>query len=353
MGGGEGEAPEAAGAGGGGGAGGAAAGAGATAAGGKGAAAGEGPAAEPALEEPKVDAEALAGLEAMGFGRHRAVRALHGSGGGGVEAAVAWLEGHQDEEGLDEPLLLPPEQPLSAEEAKAKAEELVARAKARREAEEARLENDREKMRVRMGREIQEAQRIEKEQAFARRAEERQREKEEEERARAKIRAKLEEDRRERRRKLGLPEEETEEELAARREREAAKAKEAAEKQASNPNRPAMRAVALQERLRACLVQVKKEHGEGSAACFQTLLKYAGNIAGAPAEEKFRRIKKTNAAFSQRVAAVGGDAFLRALGFEDDGDFLFLPGDSVDRAALQAAGAELSSAISNPFFGVL
>jgi len=270
-----------------------------------------------------------------------------------VEAAVAWLEGHQDDEGLDEPLLLPPVQPLSAQEAKAKAEELVARAKARREAEEAQLEKDREKMRVRMGREIQEAQRIEKEQAFARRAEERQREKEEEERARAKIRAKLEEDRRERRRKLGLPEEETEEEQAARRDREAAKAREAAEKQASNPNRPALRAVALQERLRTCLVQVKKEHGEGSAVCFQTLLKYAGNIAGAPAEEKYRRIKKANAAFSQRVAAFGGDAFLRALGFEDDGEFLFLPGDKVDRAALQAAGTELSSAISNPFFGVL
>ena len=318
-----------------------------------GGAAAAGAAAGPALEQPQVDAEALAGLEAMGFGRHRAVRALHGSGGGGVEAAVAWLEAHQDDEGLDEPLLLPPVQPLSAEEAKAKAEELVARAKSRREAEEAQLEKDREKMRVRMGREIQEAQRIEKEQAFARRAEERQREKGEEERARAKIRAKLEEDRRERRRKLGLPEEETEEELAARREREAAKAQEAAEKQAGNPNRPALRAVALQERLRACLVQVKKEHGEGSAACFQTLLKYAGNIAGAPAEEKYRRIKKANAAFSQRVAAFGGDAFLRALGFEDDGEFLFLPGDNVDRAALQAAGAELSSAISNPFFGVL
>ena len=307
-----------------------------------------------ALVEPEVDSEALAGLEAMGFGRNRAVRALHGSGGGGVEAAVAWLEAHQDEVGLDEPLLVPPAKAaLSAEEAREKADELVRRAKARREAEEQKLEKDREKMRVRMGKEIQDAQRIEKDQAFARRAEERRLEREEEERARAKIRAKLEEDRRERRRKLGLPEEETEAERAERLEREAARAKEEAER-ANDPNRPAVRAAALQVRLRACLVQVKKQHGDGATVCFKTLMKYAGNIAGNPAEEKFRRINKVNMAFVKRVGALGGEDFLRALGFEDQDDgFLVLPADKVDRAALEAAGTELSSALSNPFFGVL
>lgn len=38
---------------------------------------------------------------------------------------------------------------------------------------------------------------------------------------------------------------------------------------------------------------------------------------------------------------------------EDDGGALFMPRDAVDTNALSAAGGEVNSAITNPFFGVL
>jgi hypothetical protein len=64
--------------------------------------------APPSASAPSVrpvGAEALALLESMGFPRARGIRALAlGGGGTNVEAAIAWLEAHQDEPGLDEPL---------------------------------------------------------------------------------------------------------------------------------------------------------------------------------------------------------------------------------------------------------
>jgi len=46
--------------------------------------------------------------------------------------------------------------------------------------------------------------------------------------------------------------------------------------------------------------------------------------------------------------------FLQLCGFERDGsEFLFLPREKVDAMLLNAAGSELTSAINNPFFGVL
>lgn len=51
----------------------------------------------------------------------------------------------------------------------------------------------------------------------------------------------------------------------------------------------------------------------------------------------------------------GGVEFLELCGFEkiDGGKFLFLPHDKVDLAALNLAGTQLESALTNPFFGFL
>lgn len=51
----------------------------------------------------------------------------------------------------------------------------------------------------------------------------------------------------------------------------------------------------------------------------------------------------------------GGIEFLQLCGFEklEGNEFLFLARDKVDKAVLNTAGAELNSAITNPFFGVL
>ena len=51
----------------------------------------------------------------------------------------------------------------------------------------------------------------------------------------------------------------------------------------------------------------------------------------------------------------GGMEFLELCGFEklEGNEFLFLAREKVDKAILNTAGAELNSAITNPFFGVL
>jgi hypothetical protein len=84
---------------------------------------------------------------------------------------------------------------LTPEEAKARAAELQARAKLKREAAERVNDKDRERQRIAMGKELAAAQRQEDDVRFKRLADERRRDKEEVESARAKMRAKLAEDR--------------------------------------------------------------------------------------------------------------------------------------------------------------
>ena len=50
-----------------------------------------------------------------------------------------------------------------------------------------------------------------------------------------------------------------------------------------------------------------------------------------------------------------GVQFLEMCGFviDDSGEFLVISRDKVDLLVLNTAGGELTSAISNPFFGIL
>jgi hypothetical protein len=172
-------------------------------------------------------------------------------------------------------------------------------------------------------------------------------EKEEERRAREKILLKLEEDKAERRRKLGLPPEDPSAVKPS--------APIVEEKKSSLPVRPATKA----EQIRECLRSLKQNHKDDDAKvkrAFQTLLTYVGNVVRNPDEEKFRKIRLSNQSFHERVGALkGGIEFLELCGFEniEGGEFLFLARDKVDMAVLNSAGAELDSAIKNPFFGVL
>ena len=79
--------------------------------------------------EPEVDEGLVIELEAMGFSRNKAVRALHATGTSSVEQAVNWIIEHENDADLDSPLLVPKSRsakkvPLSKEEARVKAEEL-------------------------------------------------------------------------------------------------------------------------------------------------------------------------------------------------------------------------------------
>ncbi|XP_028090281.1 UBX domain-containing protein 1-like isoform X4 [Camellia sinensis] len=307
---------------------------------------------------PEVDQKLLEELEGMGFPKARATRALHYSGNVGLEDAVNWAVEHENDADIDQMLKVPlntkteaSKPSITPEETKMKAQELKEQARKKKEEKEKRREREangkregeenadtlvnyvllhtfrnmvlfRSKMeRIRVGEELLDAKRIEEENERKCVVASRKAEKEEEKRAREKIRQKLEEDKAERRRKLGLPPEDP---------------------VAAKPSAPA--------------VEEKKDNEAKVKMAFNTLLTYARNVATNTNEEKFRKIRLSNATFQARVGALkGGIKFLELCGFKkiDGGEFLFLPRDKVDMAVLNSAGTELNSAINNPFFGVL
>ncbi|KAL5998748.1 hypothetical protein ACLOJK_009695 [Asimina triloba] len=303
---------------------------------------------------PEVDKNLLNELESMGFPTARATRALHYSGNTSLEAAVNWVVEHENDPDIDVMPKVPinikvedAKPSLTPEEVKKKAQELRERARKKKEEEERRMEREREKERIRAGKELLEAKRIEEENERKRILALRKAEKEEEKRAREKIRQKLEEDKAERRRKLGLPPEDPTPAAPA--------APAVQEKKSALPIKPATKA----ERMRDCLRSLKQNHKDDDAKvkrAFQTLLAYVGNVAKNPDEEKFQKIRLSNPSFQDRVGSLqGGIEFLELCGFQkvDGGEFLYLPRDKVDMPLLHTAGSELNSAIVNPFFGVL
>ncbi|XP_047336202.1 chromatin assembly factor 1 subunit A [Impatiens glandulifera] len=302
----------------------------------------------------EVDQNLLEELEEMGFPKAKATRALHFSGNSSLEAAVNWTMEHEDDADIDQMPMVPigskneaPKPSLTPEEIKIKQQELRERARKKKEEEERLSEREKEKERIRIGKDLLEAKRAEEDNERKRIIALRKAEKEEEKRARERIRQKLEEDKAERRRKLGLaPEDPSTVKVVT---------PVVEEKKSSLPIRPATKT----EQMRECLRSLKQNHKDDEAKvkkAFETLLTFVKNAATNPTEEKFRKIRVTNANFQARVGALkGGVEFLELCGFEkiEGGEYLFLPIEKVDKTVLYSAGSELSSAINNPFFGVL
>ncbi|KAL5728042.1 hypothetical protein ACHQM5_001167 [Ranunculus cassubicifolius] len=297
---------------------------------------------------PEVDGKLVEEIGAMGFTGPRVTRALHYTGNSSVQSAINWIMEHENDMDIDELPIVPanakPKPPylaLTEEEIKIKAQELLERARKKKEEEEKIMERKREKDRIRVGKELLEAKRIEEENERKRMVMLRKAEKAEEKRAREKIRQRIEEDKAERRRKLGLT--------------AATTAPVVEDKKPFLPEKPATKA----EQMRNCLRSLKQNHKEDDAKvkrAFQTLFTYVGNVAKNPGEEKFRKIRLSNPSFQDRVGSMKeGIDFLEMCGFGkvDDGEFLFLPSDKVDIVVLNSAGSELNSAIVNPYFGVL
>lgn len=319
---------------------------------------GEQVSAEVEMVAPEVDASAQQQLQDMGFSANKAIRALHSTGTSNIEQAINWLDQHSEDADLDQPLLIPKEEPkvkLSPEQARAAAEDAIRKTKAKREKEERELERLREQERVRSGKELLAAKKLEQEGALRRNVEDRAREKREEQKARERIRAKLAEDKRERRRKLGLPEEQTEEELA----KEAAEAAQKQKAAEAGKLRLPVKPVSATEKLRSSLVEMKKSAGdddERPKTAWATLLKMLGNVVNSPTEQKFRRIRLTNPAIQKKVTSLPGALqFLELVGFEKDagGEVLEMADSKVDIELLNVAGNELQNAMTNPFFGKL
>lgn len=80
------------------------------------------------------------------------------------------------------------------------------------------------------------------------------------------------------------------------------------------------------------------------------LARVLGNIVGAPTEDKFRRLKKSNAKIGALLAVSGVKALLTGVGFVEEGDFYVLPaellagGCEAALAGLQAQAAERAEA---------
>ncbi|GFP80677.1 UBX domain-containing protein 6 [Phtheirospermum japonicum] len=318
--------------------------------------AGNGSSQQEEMVVPEVNHQLLAELEEMGFPKERAIRALHSSDFAPLSNAFklslplrsAIILSFYVPVSSKQPLAQ--KQSLTPEEIKQKQQELRERARKKKEEEEKRMEREREKERIRVGRELLEAKRMEEENERKRILALRKAEKEEEQRAREKIRQKLEEDKAERRRKLGLSPEEPSAVKPS-----APPVEEKKSLQSFLPVRPATKA----EQIRECLRTLKQNHKDDDAKvkmAFNTLLTFAKNVATNPNEEKFRKIRLTNANFQERVGKLkGGIEFLELCGFEkiEGGEFLYLPREKVDIPVLHSAGSELNSAINNPFFGVL
>jgi hypothetical protein len=94
---------------------------------------------------------------------------------------------------------------------------------------------------------------------------------------------------------------------------------------------------------------------ERQREALQTLQKLIGNVAASPHEEKYRRVKKTNPTIQQRLFPQCLD-ILRAVGFEDSGEFLVYSADAgllfqealvVIESLLMSLGAEPASSSSS------
>lgn len=157
-----------------------------------------------------VNPELLATLvNEMGFPKVRAEKALILTGNKEIEQAVEWCFQHIDDADIDEPLQVVTSEgesknKLTSEEAKKKAEDLYARARAKREAEEKKEAIEREKNRVRSSKEIAMAKREHEQQAKKRAIEEKKREKLEALKERQRVRAMLEADKQRRREKFNM-----------------------------------------------------------------------------------------------------------------------------------------------------
>ncbi|XP_022153372.1 UBX domain-containing protein 1-like isoform X2 [Momordica charantia] len=304
----------------------------------------------------EVKQQLLSEIEALGFPRARAVRALHNTGNVSSEVAINWIIDHESDPDIDRmPLVavnidIEPSEPFHiTEDMKRKAKELRNQMRQEKEEEEEKSERQREKDRIHSGKELQEAKRIAEETERKRYIDSRQAEKREEKNAREKVLQKLEQDKIERKRNLGM----TSERLATK-----PTATGTGEKDEFNPQNslPAI-SVGIAVSMRECLRSLKhhrKDDSEKVRKAFQTLFIYVRNVAKKPDEEKFRKIRLSNPLFQERVGSLkGGIEFLELCGFQRKGEFLYLPRDKVDPRVLFTAGSLLESALTNPFFGIL
>jgi len=326
---------------------------------------------------PVVTKEVLAQLVDMGFSELRAQKALVKTSNAGVENAINWLTEHLEDADIDDPIegeiavktseelgqaaaeaLAGGGSQLTAEEKKAKLDDALAKARAKKagvsveeqkQAERARREGG--QANVQSKRDLEDAQR-------KRDLEARKREKREFEEERKKLREKLEADRQEKI-KNGLLK------PAAPKPQPAAAP---APAPAPAPKKPKSEAEREAEQAMLAAAGGKRSYDEDlisleeaqqkicalldtqSKPAIEMLTKMVANIAKAPAEEKYRKVRLSNPKIAETLVHVAGARqFLRALGWQlVETEFLQLPvdGDGSAQAAVQSAAVtQLTSSV--------
>ncbi|OEH79365.1 uba ts-n domain-containing protein [Cyclospora cayetanensis] len=284
-----------------------------------------------------VDPNLLSQLHEMGFSEARAGRALLATkdGSATLEAALAWLEEHEDDSGIDEPLTVEElaarksaeKTPLTEEEAQRRAYELQKKLREERVKREKQEAIEKERLRMQQSKALLEQQARLEEETRKRAILQLQKEKEEAKKERERQRELLRQDYRDR---FGceMPEDTSPADAEDRIAKMSAK-----EKVAFYSN--------------ALLKNYRKEDPQKLLVCLTTLRVYAINAKDNPTEPKYHRIrqglcspqpcascfsgeesnKKENAAFKSRVLPCEGVLqLLDACGFKDQGDALVIEG---------------------------
>lgn len=331
---------------------------------------------------PVVTKEVVEQLMEMGFSELRSQKALVKTSNAGIEGAINWLTDHLEDADIDEPIegdfdvktqeelgqaaaeALAGTSGLTAEEKKAKLDEMLAKARAKKAGTSVEEEKQKEYKRreegqkaVQSKRELEDAQR-------KRDMEARKREKREFEEERKKLREKLEADRQEKI-KNGLikptvaakteetvplsragppPEEKKPKKPMSEREKEAMEEIAMAAGVKRSYDEEALTHEAAQEKICA-LLDTKAQ------PAIDMMTKMMANVAKAPTEEKYRKVRLSNPKVAEGLVFVpGARQFLRAVGWQlVETEFLQLPveGDGVAQSAAQSAAvAQLASAVT-------
>jgi len=257
-------------------------------------------------------------LQGMGFSKEVSEKALFLTQNSSLEAAMNWIEQHQgDPDFLEELRIVGSAEPagpkLTPEEAAAKARELQERLRKKRAEEEKKLQLEQERNRLRTGKEINMARQQYEDAEAKRAAEARVREKRLQEKELAEIKEQV------------------------RREKEARFGK--AFPSESKPQQLPPRELMANALKAIKTLYPQHRHPDVARTALSTLRVYLNNLLTSPSEEKFRRIRKDNRAFQDRVAKVSGALnFLKAAGFEEEGDFMAM---GVQDSALLTEGVRL------------
>jgi hypothetical protein len=251
----------------------------------------------------KVNQSFAAELQGMGFTKEVSENALFLTQSSSLEAAMNWIEQHQGDEDFLEELRIvgapvPNAPKLTPEEAAAKARELQERLRKKRAEEEKKLELEQERNRLKMGKELNMARQQYEDAEAKRIADARLREKRLQEKELADIKEQV------------------------RREKEARFGK--AFPSEAKPQLPP-RELMVNALKAIKTLYPQHRHPDVARTAMSTLRVYLNNLLASPEEEKFRRIRKDNRAFQDRVAKVSGAInFLKAAGFGEEGDFMVM-----------------------------